>query len=311
MADFTANMTSVGELDNSIFTEMDASFLIASNSIGTVDQFCTIKREIGAKAIEFPKYALMADATTPLTDKADVASVALSDSQILLTPAEYGNVITTTRLVTAQSGGKADVAAARLAGLNMQSTLNKLAINVLEAGANKIFPGTVASEAELVAGSVMSVTFLNRLYNKLSRAGVAPLVGDMYVAIMSPDQVHDLRISTGAGSWQDINKYAKPEEVLKGEIGALAGFRVVVDSQVSINADAGASAVDSYHCLAMGENALGKAVSKNPELILTPGGDKLNRFTNVGWYGILNYGLVDTDALWVGTTSSSVGNNAA
>jgi hypothetical protein len=89
----------------------------------------------------------------------------------------------------------------------------------------------------------------------------------------------------------------------------LAGFRVIEDAQISINANSGSGNVDSYHCLAMGFNALGKAVSYDPSLVITPSGDKLARFINVGWYGILRYGIVDTDALWIGTTASSVGAN--
>lgn len=309
MTDFTANMTSVAALDNSVFTEMDTAFIIAAHQNGTMDQFVTYKKEIGAKAIEMPKYALISDATTPLTDKEDVASVALSDSQVILTPLEYGNVVTKTKLLDAQSGGKSQIAAATLVGINMQRSLNKLAITVAEASTNQIFANSKAAVTDLLATDVMTVTFLNQLYNKLSRSGVAPLSEGMYVAVMHPDQIHDLRASSGAGSWQDINKYARPETVLRGEVGMLAGFRVIEDAQVSINADAASGAVDSYKCLALGFNALGKAVSLEPSLVFRDAGDKLGRFQNLGWYGILRYGIIDTDALWLGTTASSVGAN--
>jgi hypothetical protein len=59
----------------------------------------------------------------------------------------------------------------------------------------------------------------------------------------------------------------------------------------------------------MGFNALGKAVSKNPGLIMTPGYDALSRFANVGWHGILKYEIVDQDSLWVGACASSLGAN--
>ena len=310
MADYTANMTSIAALDNSVFDEMDQAFIIAAHSNGIMDQLCTYKKQVDATAIEFPKYSLMADATTPLTDKADVASVALADSQIKISPLEYGNVVTMTRKLGAASAGKSDLAAAQLVGINMQRTLNKLCIATAEAGTNILYPGSVAAEADLVAGSVMTVTFLNRLYNKLSKAGVAPLMNGQFVVVMHPDQIHDLRISTGAGSWQDISKYTNSESVLRGEIGSLAVFRILEDSQVSINADAASGTVDSYHCLAMGYNALGKAESITPHLVYKSAGDALDRFNNVGWYGILKYGIVDTDALWLGTTSSSVGANS-
>lgn len=310
MSDYTSNMTSVAALDNSVFTEMSQAFLIAAHQNGTMDQFVTFKQDIGAKAIEMPKYALLSDATTPLTDKEDVASVAMSDSQVILTPVEYGNVVTKTKLVTAQSGGKADIAASQLVGINMSRTLNKLAIQAAEAQTgNILFPGSVGAIGDLIDTSVMTVTFLNQLYNKLSRSGVAPLSEGMFVAVMHPDQIHDLRNSTGAGSWSDINKYARPETVLRGEVGMLAGFRIIEDAQISIVADAGSGAVDTYSCLALGYNALGKAVSLAPQLVYRDAGDKLGRFQNLGWYTILKYGILDSDALWLGKTASSVGAN--
>lgn len=309
MADYRTNMTSIAALDNSVYDEMDQAFIIAAHQNGIMDQFVSYKKDVNARAIEFPKYALLADATTALTDKEDVSSVAMSDSQIILTPAEYGNVVTRTQLVSAQSGGKSDLASAELVGINMQRTLNKLAILAGEAATNEIFANGAASEAALVAGDIMSPAFLTKLYNKLDRSGVQPLSEGMYVCVMHPDQIYDLLNGTGSGSWQDINKYARPDQVLRGEVGMLSGFRIISDAQVTINVDAGASAVDSYHALALGYNALGKAVSRAPELVVKPAGDALDRFQNVGWKAILKYGIVDSSAIWKGTSASSIGTN--
>jgi N4-gp56 family major capsid protein len=308
MADFITNITKTTDVNDSVFTEMDQQFLIAAAPNGITDQFVTYKREINAKAIDFPKYSQLALATTALTEGEEVSRVKLVDSKVTITPVEYGNVVTTTSLANIQSGGKADLAAARLAGINMSRTLDKLAINAAEASTNVLTPAGGAVTA-IVAGDVMTTTFLNKLYNKLSRAGVQPLADGMYVAQMHADVIHDLRNSTGAGSWQDISKYSKPDTVLMNEIGNLCGFRIIENSQGSIEADGGAAAVDVYRPIFMGFNALGKAVSKNPGLIMTPGYDALSRFANVGWHGILKYEIVDQDSLWVGACASSLGAN--
>ncbi len=309
MSDFTSNMTSVAALDNSVYTEMDQAFLIASaGTLAVMDQFCTFNRQIGAKAIEFPLYAQLAEATTALTDKEDLASVAMSDSQIILTPAEYGNVVTKTKLVDLQSGGKAAIAAAQLVGMNMARTLNKLALNACEATTNSLIAGD-GVEANLTDADVLTPTLLNKLHNKLKRAGVMPFPNGKYVLIAHPDQIYDLRAATGTGSWQDINKYARPETVLAGAVGELCGFDII-ESATSIGADSGSGAVDSYKCIAMGYNALGKAVSLDPQLVVTRAGDKLDRFTNVGWLACLQYKILDSTAIWKGITASSVGANS-
>ena len=305
---FTTVITDTGEVPQSLVLEFAQQFLIAAAEQGVMDQFVSIKEQIGAKSIDFTKYAQLGLATTALTEDSDVTSEAMVDSQILLTPAEHGNVITVSALAGLQSGGKVDLAAGKLIGMNAGRSLDKLAILAAEGSANEINPGSGA-EGAIVAGDVMTASFLNELYNKLSRSSVAPLQDGMFVAVMHDDVIHDLRSSASAGSWQDISKYGKSEQVLRNEIGSLAGFRIVRDNNISINTDAGATTVDTYHTLCLGFNALGKAVSKAPEFLITGPYDKLNRFHNFAWKACLQYGIVDQDALYMGTTSSSVGAN--
>jgi N4-gp56 family major capsid protein len=246
--------------------------------------------------------------TTPLLEKEDLASSALSDSQIIFTPQEYGDVVTTTYLSNLQSGGRADAAASRLVGIAGGRTLDKLAVLAAEASSNELTP-TGAAESTLLASDVMTATFLNSLYNKLARQSIAPLAEGQYVCVMHDDVIHDLRDSAGSGSWQDINKYARPEEVLRNEVGMIAGFRIVRDNNITINADAGDTAVDTYHSLCMGFNALGKAESSPLMQKMTGPFDKLGRFVNLGYHWCGQYGIVDQDALYIGTTASSVGAN--
>lgn len=305
---FTTNMSGTAQVDDSIVLEYDQQFIIAAADQGIMDQVVTYKRMIGAKSVEFPKYAQLSLATTPLTEDEDVTSEAMSDQQIILTPAEYGNVVTTTKLANLQTGGTADLAAARLVGLNGGRTLDKLAVLAAEASSNELV-ANAGGEGSLLATDVMTVSFLNQLYNKLARASIAPLAGGMFVAVMHDDVIHDLRDSAGSGSWVDINKYSRPEDVLRNEVGMIAGFRILSDNNITINTDAGAGTVDSYHTLCMGFNALGKAESAPLEMRASGPFDKLGRFVNMGWHSCVDYGIVDQDALWMGTTASSVGSN--
>jgi N4-gp56 family major capsid protein len=306
---FTTNLSGVTQLDNSLITEFDQQFIIAAADQGLMDQFVSYKKMIGAKSIDFPKYAQLALATTPLVEADDPVSEAMSDSQIILTPVEYGNVVTRTKLASLQTGGKADLAAARLVGLNMGRTLDKLAILAGEASTNEIFANGAANEAALVAADTIQAEDVLKAYTQLRAAGVQPLSDGMYVLVLHPHVAHDLKADVGSGSWTDINKYGRPETVLRGEIGMFGGFKVVEDANITINTDAGAAAVDSYHSLCLGFNALGKAVSADPAGVMTGPFDKLNRFVNIGWYGCLQYKIVDTDAIRVITAASSLGTN--
>jgi len=305
---FTTVMTTAADVDDSIILEFDKQFIIASAQEAVMDQFVSYKRSINGQSIQLPRYARLGLKTTPLDEDDDVTSEVLVDTPIVLTPEEYGNVVTTTKLANLQTGGTADLAAARLVGLNGGRSLDKLAVLAAEASSNELFSGQ-SSEAALLAGDVMTASFLNQIYNKLARASIPPLSDGMYVAIMHDDQIHDLRDSVGAGSWQDIKKYTGSEEILKNQVGMVSGFKIIRNNNITVNTDAGDTNVDTYHALCMGFNALGKAESQGLTQRITGPFDKLARFMNVGWHAVVDYEIVEQDALFLGTTASSVGAN--
>lgn len=304
---FTTNLSGVTEVDNSLILAYDQSFIVAAAQANVLDQFVQTRLSIGAKSIEFPKYSNLALATTPLTETDDVVSQAMSDSQIILTPAEYGAVVTRTNLASLQSGGKVDVAAAALVGSNMAQTKNKLATLALEGSSNVISVGGKA-ESALASTDIISGAFLNTAYNKLARANVQTIDG-AYVMLAHDDVIADLREDTGAGSWVDVTKYATPETVLRNEVGMYKGFRVVRNNHATFSDQSGAGTVDVYKTAFVGFNGLGLAVSREAAMVATGPFDKLARFVNLGWYGVFNYGIVDTDAVLVGLTASSRGAN--
>jgi N4-gp56 family major capsid protein len=151
---------------------------------------------------------------------------------------------------------------------------------------------------------------MNTMYNKLARANVSTINGE-YVMIAHDDVISDLRNDTGAGSWVDVSKYATPDTVLRNEVGMYKGFRVVRNNHATFGDQSGAGTVDAYNSYFIGFNALGKAVSKEPGMVATGPFDKLARFVNMGWYGVMKYGIIDTDAVWVAKTASSQGANAS
>ena len=305
---FTTVMTTVADVDDSIITAFDAGFIVAAEQADVMSPFVQYRADIGAKAIEFPKYATLSAATTPLDEDDDVVSEALVDTKITFLPVEYGKVVTKTALSSLQTGGKSDLAAARLVGQNVGRTMNILAIRALEATTNIIIPGA-GTEAGLLAGDVMSATLLNKVYNKLARASIPMLADNLYVAFMHDDVIADLRAGAAAGDWTDVVKYATPETALRNEVGVYKGFRIVRNNDCAFGDQSGAGTVDIYDSSFMGFNGLGQAVSKAPGLVITSS-DKLNRFVNVGWHAVMKYGIVDTDAVWKVRTASSLGANA-
>lgn len=308
---FTTNLSGTAQVDDSLVLAFDQQFIIAAAEMGVLDQFVQYKKDIGAKSIQLTKYNQLALATTPLTETDDVVSEAMSDSQILITPQEYGMAVTKTALASLQSGGKIDLAAAKLVGMNMGRSQDALAAAALDASGN-VLTANAGAENTLAATDVATVAFLNKLYNKLARANIMPLADGFFVLVCHDDVIYDIRNATGAGSWMDINKYRDSTPILKNEVGNLAGFRIVRDNLATLTVNGGAApGVDVYNMYAMGFNGLGKGEIQEPGGVLSGPFDKLGRFVNVGWKGCFNYKIVDQDAVWLGQVASSIGANAS
>lgn len=310
MADFTVALTGSVEVpDTAISLEAVADFIIAYQQNNVVDQFVEYSRQIGSKSISFPRFDMLAPTVTPLNEREDIASVALSESNVILTPKEYGNVITTTSLADIQSGGNVFRAATQLVARNMADSMNLLATRALEASTN-VITADGGAEADLTAGKVITRELLNKIYNKLARANVPKHSAGYYVALLHEDVIADLRESATAGSWVDVSKYSNAISILTNEVGMLGGFRIVQNNSAKINVDGGAGAVDTYKSSFLGYNGLGKAESVIPEMRMTGPFDKLGRFVNVGWYSVTDYKIIEPTAVYSLISASGFGNNA-
>jgi N4-gp56 family major capsid protein len=59
------------------------------------------------------------------------------------------------------------------------------------------------------------------------QAKAAPQFDGYYLGFFHTNVVYDLRTENNTGSFIDVNKYKRPEEILKGEVGTLGGIRVI------------------------------------------------------------------------------------
>jgi N4-gp56 family major capsid protein len=307
MADFTTVITDKTVLDQSQVSLWNEGVILAADEMLIMDQFVSQKKTAKSADYKFIKFANLANATSALTDGEDVTSEAIVDSVVTITPVEQGNVVTTTALGDASTGGRLDPAVVELIGKNMGTSKDVLAIQALEAATNEIIV-TQATEAELTASDKMTTAYMEKVYNKLRRANI-PKIGQNYISVIHPDVVSDLRNVAAAGDWVDISKYSNVMDVYKNEIGMFKGFRLIENANITINTDVGAGAVDTYHSLFFGYNALGLAEAIAPGMRITGPFDKLGRLLNFGWYGIFKYGIIDASAIWKVTSASSFGAN--
>ncbi len=103
----------------------------------------------------------------------------------------------------------------------------------------------LTNEHILTVQDVFKIAAIMDAYN-------APKIDGYYVAIAHPYVIYDLQMSAPDGMWHDVMKYAKPENIFKGEVGEIAGIRFVKTSEAKIFKG---SDLGNYSKLTVKENA--------------------------------------------------------
>lgn len=308
MADFHATQTDNTSVGDSIKSLWNEQTLFEAGYELVADQFATVKMNAAARTVYFPRFALLSPTTSALTDSEDPAATEITDTAVSITCAEYGRSATYNIMAELQSG-RVNLAVTKVIGSDMGASMDKIAMASLEAfSTTVIYPNAATAVGNITAADVLDKGFAGRLYNKLARKNVPGVVGGMYAGVAHDDQLFDLRNDVSKGSWIEVKEYADPNAPLTNEVGMYNGIRWFRSRNVTVTADSNGT-VDSYKVSVLGANALGKAVTKEPGIVISGPFDSLQRFYNVGWYGIFGYAVVDTNNMVQGICASSIGAN--
>jgi N4-gp56 family major capsid protein len=270
-------------------------------------------------------FTLMNDltaATTPLSETVDVDARELTDSQVSLTLAEYGDAAITTFRARATSFVPLDRTAVNRVGFSAGLTMDTLASGVMNAGTNVIYATggatTPTSRATIDADDTLTSHDLRVARATLAGASVRR-IGGAYVGMIHTDVAVDLAEETDAGGWREPHTYGgagSQNEIWNGEIGKYEGIRFIESPRAFVEEDGGAGGtVDAYGTLIFGDEALAKGYSTyegrgaQPIVILGPVTDKLKRLQPVGWHWFGKFGIFRQAALVRIESSSSLGTN--
>lgn len=266
-------------------------------------------------SVQFNIYNDLAQATSALTETSDVTAVALSDSTVTVTLAEYGNAVITTAKLRGTSFLNVDADAANIIGYNMANSIDNVVHDVLVGGTNVAYGGDATSTATLDAADNLDAGDIRKAVAAMRSDSAMPMSGNVYVGFIHPDVSFDLREDTAV---TDIIQYQIRQDgaaVRAGSIGTFGGVDFIETPRLEITADGGASTVDAYNTVICGKQALAKAHSRgagfgsDPGVVFGPVTDTLRRFQPVGWYHLVGYSRFREASIQRIETSSSIGAN--
>jgi N4-gp56 family major capsid protein len=266
-------------------------------------------------AVQFNIYNDLAQETSALTETSDVTPVALGDSTVTVTLAEYGNAVTTTAKLRGTSFLNVDADAANIIGYNMGNSIDKIVQDVLVGGTNVAYAGDATSTATLDAADTLDASDIRQAVAALRGDSAPTMGGGVYVGFIHPDVAYDLRSDSAV---TDIIQYQIRQDgagVRMGSIGTFGGVDFIETPRIDLTADGGATTVDAYNTVICGKQALAKAHSRgagfgeNPSVVFGPVTDSLRRFQTVGWYHLVGYSRFREASLRRIESASSIGAN--
>lgn len=194
----------------------------------------------GGKTIEFRKFSKLPKALKPITEGVTPAGNKLNVTAVTATVDQYGDYVEQTDMLELTAIDNTIVEATKELSSQAGLTLDTIVRNELVAGTNVMYAPEVkdGKETEILSRSDINKYCKLRVKDIFKAAAElkavnAPKIDGSYVAVIHPYVAYDLMQEAG-DQWIGIQKYANPENILKGEIGSLGGVRFVESTEAKI-----------------------------------------------------------------------------
>lgn len=218
----------------------------------------------GMHTYTFNKVDATATIASALTEGTTPTETNFTMSQVAITPVQYGHRVVISDVALRDSPvdtfRTAAVELGRVLAEKVDAVIQDSIDGLTTINQDVIYAGTSrTARNQITATDTLTAAKLAEAFARL-KGRAAPMIGNHYVAVVHPLVAHDLRIQAPSAGYTflSINQYTSREGLFNGEIGMIAGVRIVESPNVQVYADTGAGAtVDVYPTYVMGEKAYG------------------------------------------------------
>ena len=225
--------------------------------------------------------------TTALTEGNPGDGTMLTQTEVTMTLEQYGDYARyTDKLDMAHLDATVLESTQLFADAGSRSIDAVVRDEIVDTTTNVLYAGGKTSRAALTSADKMTTDLLLDAV-KILKKNLAQKIGSEYVAIIGPDVWRQF--------WDDerftkVTEYQDREKVYNGEVGKIAGVRLVESTEAKIYEGEGNNDADVAAVLVVGRNAYGYTSWKgaNPRVIVKPfgsagTGDPLDQISTVGW----------------------------
>lgn len=235
------------KVQKNVLENLRASLIFADKQFAEQGEF-----DAGHDTIMFVNVPDLAINVTNLTEGTRPDKRALTIGTLTMAAAQYGDLVAITDLAKVKSPIEiVPIASERLARQASES-LDQVARDVIAAGGTTKFVGSRTTRASIAATTeVATAALLRKLKTQMFKAKIRPKADGYYRLWVHPNVEYDLRNESATGSFVDVKKYTdgNVDDILKGEVGRLEGFRIMS----VVNAPTFASTVTVYRSIATGD----------------------------------------------------------
>ena len=153
-----------GTLTNQVTTAFEQISYFALRSQPLFEMLADVRstaQSHNAATVQFTFIDEINQATTALTENADVTPVAISDSKVDVSLAEYGNAVVTSAKIRGTSFLNVDADAANIIGYNMANSMDKIVSDVANGSTETdqiIYGGGEDARGDLIATDVYTAS---------------------------------------------------------------------------------------------------------------------------------------------------------
>lgn len=207
--------------------------------------------------VKFTLYDRLPVSTSTLSESSGGTAASVSNTQKSVTLLEKGNFVTTTEKLERLSFHDIKTTVSELVADNAARSTDQYAMEVAESQTGAAYNTYVGQTAKslITASNVLSSAVIRQTYAKLDGADVPKIKtegGEYYLWFLHPNVAYDLKTESSGNTFREAKLYARPEELIKGEIGAYEGFRFISTTAVKTDYIGGeekqaATTVDGAH----------------------------------------------------------------